>query len=233
MCGIAGYLTSRPLSDLPTALRAMARSIVHRGPDDDGFLETCTRDGAQRLGFAHRRLSIIDLSTGKQPITNEDGSVSIVFNGEIYNFPGLRDELIALGHAFHTRSDTETIVHAYEQWGPDCLTRFRGMFAFAIWDARQERLFIARDRYGKKPMFLYEQPGLLLFASEVKAILSFPGVNARLNSAAVPEYMQYRYVPAPTTLFAGVRKLMPGSYLLWQDGNMAETRYFLPADGEV
>ena len=232
MCGIAGYLTSRPLPDLPAALRAMGRSIVHRGPDDDGFLETSTRDGTQQLGFAHRRLSIIDLSTGKQPITNEDGSVSIVFNGEIYNFPGLRDELIALGHAFHTRSDTETIVHAYEQWGPDCLRRFRGMFAFAIWDARQERLFLARDRYGKKPLFLYEQPGLLLFASEVKAILSFPGVTARLNSAALPEYMQYRYVPAPATLFAGVRKLMPGSYLLWQDGRMAETRYFLPADGE-
>lgn len=233
MCGIAGFVTSRSHPDLSGALRAMAQTIVHRGPDDDGFLETRTRNGAHRIGLAHRRLSIIDLSTGKQPITNEDGSVSIVFNGEIYNFPGLRDELIALGHSFHTRSDTETIVHAYEQWGPDCLTRFRGMFAFAIWDARQERLFIARDRYGKKPLFLYEQPGLLLFASEVKAILSFPGVTAQVNSAALPEYMQYRYVPAPATLFAGVRKLMPGSYLLWHDGKMAETRYFLPADGEV
>ncbi len=231
MCGIAGYLTRRNIPDLPGALRAMARTIEHRGPDDDGFLEVSTRDGAQQVGFAHRRLSIIDLSTGKQPIANEDGTVSIVFNGEIYNFPELRDELIAHGHAFHTRSDTETIVHAYEQWGPECVQRFRGMFAFAIWDANQERLFIARDRYGKKPLFLYEQPGLLLFASEVKAILSFPGVTARLNSAALPEYLQYRYVPAPATLFAGVRKLMPGCYLLWQDGEMVETRYFLPADG--
>jgi asparagine synthase (glutamine-hydrolysing) len=233
MCGIAGYLTSRNLPDLPGALRTMARTIAHRGPDDDGFLEAGTRDDAQRVGFAHRRLSIIDLSTGKQPIANEDGSVSIVFNGEIYNFMELRDELIARGHEFHTRSDTETIVHAYEQWGPDCVTRFRGMFAFAIWDANQERLFIARDRFGKKPLFLYERPGLLLFASEVKAILSFPGVTAHLDTAALPEYIQYRYVPAPATLFAGVRKLMPGSYLLWQAGQMVETRYFVPADGAV
>jgi len=233
MCGIAGFATSRSYPDLGGALRAMAQSIVHRGPDDDGFLEAGTCSGAHRIGLAHRRLSIIDLSTGKQPIANEDGTVSIVFNGEIYNFQGLRDELIARGHAFRTRSDTETIVHAYEEWGTECVNRFRGMFAFAIWDANQERLFVARDRYGKKPVYLYEQPGLLLFASEVKAILGFPGVAARVDGAALPEYLQYRYVPAPATLFAGVRKLMPGSYLVWQAGRCTETRYFLPADGLV
>jgi len=233
MCGIAGFVTSRSYADLGGALRDMAQSIVHRGPDDDGFLEATTRNGAHRVGLAHRRLSIIDLSTGKQPISNEDGTVNIVFNGEIYNFQGLRDELIARGHAFRTRSDTETIVHAYEEWGTECVNRFRGMFAFAIWDANQERLFVARDRYGKKPVYLYEQSGLLLFASEVKAILGFPGVEARVDGAALPEYLQYRYVPAPATLFAGVRKLLPGSYLVWQAGRAIETRYFLPADGLV
>jgi asparagine synthase (glutamine-hydrolysing) len=231
MCGIAGYLTSRTYPDLPQSLRAMARAIVHRGPDDEGFLETRTANGHYQVGLAHRRLSIIDLSTGKQPIANEDGSVQIVFNGEIYNFQGLRVELIARGHVFRTRSDTETIVHAYEEWGCDCVARFRGMFAFAIWDAARERLFIARDRYGKKPLFLYQQDGLLLFASEIKAILSFAGVRARVDGAALAPYLQYRYVPAPATLFAGIRKLMPGCYLVWEAGRTTETRYFLPADG--
>jgi asparagine synthase (glutamine-hydrolysing) len=233
MCGIAGYLTSRFYPDLAGALREMARAIVHRGPDDDGFLEVGTRGGSERVGLAHRRLSIIDLSTGKQPISNEDGTVTIVFNGEIYNFPGLRAELISRGHVFRTQSDTETIVHAYEQWGPECVMRFRGMFAFALWDANKERLFIARDRYGKKPLFLYERDGLLLFGSEIKAILSFPGVVARVDSASLPEYLQYRYVPGPATLFAGVRKLLPGSYLMWEAGRTTETRYFLPTDGAL
>lgn len=233
MCGIAGYLTRRSYPDLPGALRTMARAIGHRGPDDDGFLEVRTRGGNERIGFAHRRLSIIDLSTGKQPISNEDGTVSIVYNGEIYNFPGLRTELISLGHVFRTQSDTETIVHAYEEWGPACVARFRGMFAFALWDANRERLFLARDRYGKKPLFVHERDGLLLFGSEIKAILAFPGIEAHVDGAALPEYLQYRYVPAPRTLFAGVRKLMPGSYLVWEAGGATETRYFTPADGAL
>ena len=233
MCGIAGYVTRRNHPDLSRALRDMARAIVHRGPDDDGFLEVGTRGGSERVGLAHRRLSIIDLSTGKQPISNEDGTVTIVFNGEIYNFHVLRADLISRGHVFRTQSDTETIVHAYEEWGAECVTRFRGMFAFALWDANHERLFIARDRYGKKPLFLYEQDGLLLFGSEIKAILAFPGVAARVDRAALPEYLQYRYVPAPATLFAGVRKLMPGSYLLWEAGRATETRYFTPTDGAL
>jgi asparagine synthase (glutamine-hydrolysing) len=230
MCGIAGYLASNAGNDLAGPLRRMSAAIAHRGPDDEGFFEASTRNGAQRVGLAHRRLSIIDLSTGHQPMANEDGSVQIVFNGEVYNFQGLRDELIACGHVFQTKSDTETIVHGYEEWGPDCVTRFRGMFTFAIWDANRERLFLARDRYGKKPLFLYEQDGLLLFASEIKAILAFPGVAPRVDRAALWDYFAYRYVPGPATLFAGIRKLMPGSYLVWERGKVTESRYFLPED---
>ena len=165
MCGIAGFLTSQQSVDLGSALRGMADTIAHRGPDDAGFFEAATQDGRFRIGLAHRRLSIIDLSTGHQPLGNEDGSIQIVFNGEVYNFQELRDELIAKGHRFATHSDTETIVHAYEEWGDACVQRFRGMFAFAIWDAPRQRLFLARDRYGKKPLFLHESNGALLFAS--------------------------------------------------------------------
>lgn len=232
MCGIAGYVAAGNRGELGCALRAMGAALAHRGPDDEGFLEAVTRDGGRRVGLAHRRLSIIDLSTGHQPMGNEDGSVQIVFNGEIYNFPGLREELIARGHEFRTRSDTETIVHAYEEWGPECVRRFRGMFAFALWDARRERLLLARDRYGKKPLFIHEADGLLLFASEIKAILTFPGVPRRIDRGALWDYFAYRYVPAPATLLQGIRKLMPGSYLVWERGGVTETQYFLPDDRE-
>jgi asparagine synthase (glutamine-hydrolysing) len=208
----------------------MADAIAHRGPDGEGFFETVALNDACRIGLAHRRLAIIDLATGQQPMCNEDGSVQIVFNGEVYNFQELRQELMARGHLFRTRSDTETIVRAYEEWGPECVSRFRGMFAFAIWDGNRERLFIARDRYGKKPLFIYERSGLLLFASEIKAILTFPGVEATVDRAALWEYFSYRYVPAPATLFSGIRKLMPGTYLISERGRVAETRYFWPAD---
>jgi asparagine synthase (glutamine-hydrolysing) len=233
MCGIAGFVTNKNFDGLSRDLREMARAIAHRGPDDEGFLETSTRDTIYRIGLAHRRLSIIDLSTGHQPMSNEDGSVQIVFNGEIYNFQELRTELIARGYAFRTKSDTETIVHAYQEWGPDCVSRFRGMFAFAIWDAKHERLFLARDRFGKKPLFLYQREGALAFASEIKAILKFPGVSARVNHESLGDYFSYRYVPGPATLFAGIRKLPPGSYAVWERGTLTETRYFLPADGNA
>jgi len=230
MCGIAGYLTTNFRDDLAVSLRHMANVIAHRGPDGEGFFETVAQGGACRIGLAHRRLAIIDLATGQQPMSNEDGSVQIVFNGEVYNFQELREELIARGHVFRTRSDTETIVHAYEEWGPECVSRFRGMFAFAIWDANRERLFVARDRYGKKPLFICERNGLLLFASEIKAILAFPGIEATVDRAALWEYFSYRYVPAPATLFSGIRKLMPGTYLISERGRVTETRYFSPAD---
>jgi asparagine synthase (glutamine-hydrolysing) len=231
MCGIAGYLAAGHRDERGASLRAMAAVLAHRGPDDEGFFEAVTRAGDRSVGLAHRRLAIIDLDTGHQPIANEDGTVQIVFNGEIYNFPGLRDELIAKGHAFRTRSDTETIVHAYEEWGPDCVRRFRGMFAFAIWDANRERLLLARDRYGKKPLFLYQTHGLLLFASEIKGILAFPGVPRRVDRDALWDYFAYRYVPAPATLLQGIRKLMPGSYLVCERGAVVETPYFVPDDG--
>jgi asparagine synthase (glutamine-hydrolysing) len=232
MCGIAGFLAAGHREELGASLREMATVLAHRGPDDEGFFEALTRDGERRVGLAHRRLSIIDLDTGHQPIGNEDGTVQIVFNGEIYNFPGLRDELMAKGHAFRTRSDTETIVHAYEEWGPECVRRFRGMFAFAIWDARKERLLLARDRYGKKPLFIHQAEGLLLFASEIKAILAFPGVARRVDREALWDYFAYRYVPAPATLLQGIRKLMPGSYLVCERGVIVETPYFVPDDGK-
>lgn len=209
----------------------MAAALAHRGPDDEGFLEAVTRDGERRVGLAHRRLAIIDLSTGQQPMSNADGSLQIVFNGEIYNFLELRQELIARGYAFRTRSDTETIVHAYAEWGPECVRRFRGMFAFALWDARRERLLLARDRYGKKPLFIHESDGLLLFASEIKALLEVPGVARRVDRAALWDYFAFRYVPAPATLLAGIRKLMPGSYLLCERGRVIEKTYFVPDDG--
>lgn len=233
MCGIAGFIGPLSNVNFSAVLRNMAAGIIHRGPDDDGFFEAATRDSRYRIGLAHRRLSIIDLSTGHQPIGNEDGNVQIIFNGEIYNFHALRDELIALGHHFVTASDTETIVHAYEQWGERCVEYFRGMFAFAIWDSRNERLFLARDRFGKKPLFLCEVNGVLAFASEIKSILVFPGINAEVDTTAVWDYLAYRYVPAPATLFRGIRKLMPGCYAVWEKGVLVERCYYRPPDREV
>lgn len=228
MCGIAGYATRGSGVDLPAALAGMADAIAHRGPDDAGFFETAAGDW--RIGLAHRRLSIIDLSTGHQPLGNEDGSVQIVFNGEIYNFDALRDVLQTKGHRFATRSDTETIVHAYEEWGEACVERFRGMFSFALWDARRQRLFLARDRFGKKPLYLYQAGDTMLFASEVKSILAFPGVKPAVDVGAVWDYFAYRYVPAPATLFRGIRKLLPGSWAVWENGRLREQRYYVPPD---
>jgi len=230
MCGIAGYVLAEPSPQQGATLRAMGQAIAHRGPDDAGFLEVTSRDGRYQVGLAHRRLSIIDLATGHQPLGNEDGTVQIVFNGEVYNFQPLREQLIALGHTFATASDTETIVHAYEQWGEACVEHFRGMFAFAIWDARRERLFLARDRFGKKPLFLSQQDGNLLFASEIKALLAVPGVTAEADQAAVWDYFAYRYVPGPRTLFQRISKLEPGCYAVWQDGVLTQTRYYQPPD---
>ncbi len=233
MCGIAGYLTRALTLDLSGALRGMASAIAHRGPDDEGFFQTGTADGEYRIGLAHRRLSIIDLSTGHQPMGNEDGAIQIVFNGEIYNFKGLREELIGCGHVFATHSDTETIVHAYEEWGTACVERFNGMFAFALWDARKQRCFFARDRFGKKPLYFRQTAHTLIFASEIKSLLCFPGVVAQVDQSALWDYFAYRYVPAPATLFEGVRKLMPGTWALWEGGRLLEQTYYRPPDGGV
>lgn len=233
MCGIAGYLTRGELSGLRESLRGMADSIAHRGPDDCGYFETNTANGQYRLGLAHRRLSIIDLSSGHQPMGNEDGAIQIVFNGEIYNYKSLRQELLSFGHVFATNSDTETIIHAYEQWGTTCVEHLNGMFAFAIWDANNQSLFLARDRFGEKPLYLWENNDTLLFASEVKGILKFPGVVAAVDKAALWDYFSYRYAPAPATLFEGIHKLMPGSWALWKDGRVIQQSYYSPPDGQA
>lgn len=232
MCGIAGFVLKAAIDNVDL-LRNMAATILHRGPDDEGFLEAKTSSGEFSIGLAHRRLSIIDLNTGHQPIGNEDGSIQIVFNGEIYNFKGLRNELIARGHQFKTASDTETIVHAYEEYGDACVEHFRGMFAFAIWDARRERLLLARDRFGKKPLYLYEDNGSLLFASEIKSLLQYPQLSMQADTDAIWEYLAYRYVPGPRTLFRNIRKLQSGSCAVWEKGRLKEWSWYQPPDCSV
>ena len=226
MCGIAGFW----LHDAPASLetvRAMCDQIRYRGPDDEGF----HLDGGCALGM--RRLSIIDLATGHQPISNEDGSVWIVFNGEIYNFQELRRRLIDQGHRFQTSSDTETIVHLYEQEGVEGLERLRGMFAFAIWDARRRQLLLARDRLGKKPLYYAHTPRGLWFASELKCLRS-AGVPEDLDAEALRLYFQFSYIPDPWTPFSSIRKLSPGTWLLaLPDGSVRQGRYWrLPPPAE-
>ena len=207
MCGIAGIIRGDGGSVEPEILRRMADTLQHRGPDDSGIF---LNRGA---GLAHRRLSIIDLVTGKQPLSNEDETLWITFNGEIYNHLELRAELIRQGHRYRTQSDTETIVHAYEEHGADCLALFRGMFAFALWDTRSATLFLARDRFGIKPLYYTIAGSRFLFASEIKALLAVPGVARKLNERQVPEFLAQKFIASDETLFAGIRKLMPGHYL--------------------
>ena len=214
MCGIVGLFDTVGRSDLDRALLTrMNDTHTHRGPDGYGeFVDA-------GIGLGHRRLSIIDLSGGAQPLFNEDETVVVVFNGEIYNFQGLSDELIAAGHTFKTRSDTEVIVHAWEEWGADCVDRFRGMFAFAIWDRRQETLFLARDRLGIKPLYYAVLPNqTLIFGSELKSLLVHPALERKLDPAAVEEYFAYGYVPDPKTIYSAVKKLAPGHTLKWRWG---------------
>jgi len=229
MCGIAGLIISGGRDHGGRVLRDMAKAIVHRGPDDQGFFETVLAD-EKYVGLAHQRLSIIDLDTGHQPMTNEDGTVHIVFNGEIYNFVELRAMLVARGHSFATKSDTEVIIHAYEEYGDACVERLRGMFAFALWDAGRQRLLLARDRFGKKPLVYSHNGNSLLFASEIGALLRVPGLDRSIDLAGLWDYFAYRYVPAPLTLLAGIKKLLPGHYMVWQRGRLSEHRYYTPPD---
>src|SRR5437867_7818200 len=208
MCGIAGVFyaeAARPVDAVH--LKAMGDSIAHRGPDAEGFWQE------PGVGLVHRRLSIIDLAGGDQPIGNEDGSVQVVFNGEIYNFLDLRAGLEARGHRFRTRSDTEVLVHLYEEEGERLVERLRGMFAFALWDRRQRRLVLARDRLGIKPLYLYRDAEKLLFGSELKAILAHPAVARELDPAALEDYLTYGFVPGPRTIFRGCQKLPPAHVL--------------------
>jgi len=219
MCGIAGRVNAAAPIDRAEIFR-MTELIGHRGPDDHGYhLRT-------RVGLGHTRLSIIDLAGGRQPLANEDDSVWIVFNGEIYNHVELRRELITRGHRFRTHSDTEAIVHAYEEWGPDCARRLRGMFAFAIWDERRQRLTLVRDRLGIKPIYYAQLTGDLVFGSEVKSLLAVPEVDGAVDDDALAAYLALRYVPAPLTMFRGVKKLPPASILTWQAGRISISRYW-------
>jgi asparagine synthase (glutamine-hydrolysing) len=214
MCGIVGILDTRGRREIARDLVArMNESQHHRGPDEGA---THFEPG---LGLGHRRLSIIDLATGQQPLFNEDGSVVVVFNGEIYNFQELIPELAARGHAFRTKSDTEVIVHAWEEWGEACVTRFRGMFAFALWDRNRETLFLARDRLGVKPLFYALLPnGELAFGSELKSLLVHPGLARTIDPFAVEEYCALGYIPEPRTIFPGARKLPPAHTLCVKRG---------------
>jgi asparagine synthase (glutamine-hydrolysing) len=221
MCGIAGLVSAERIDPAdPDRVVRMRDVLAHRGPDAAGLWH----DSHAVLG--HRRLSIVDLAAGGQPLGNEDGSVQVVYNGEIYNHAGLRPGLEAQGHRYRTRSDTEAIVHAYEQWGDECVHRFRGMFAFAIWDARRRRLLLVRDRLGIKPAYWARVGCRLLFASEIKAILESGLVEARANEAAIPELLATRGVAGDETLFAGVRKLLPGHLLVFEDGRVTVSQYW-------
>ena len=230
MCGIAGYIRKSSNDHTTKLLQNMAAVIAHRGPDDEGFFTATTRDQLFDVGLAHRRLAIIDLDSGHQPIGNEDGTIQIVFNGEVYNFQGLRENLKAQGHVFRTNSDTETIVHAYEEYGEQCVEYLQGMFAFAIWDGNREQLFLARDRFGKKPLFLYESGGALYFASEIKSLLACPDVEPQVNIQSVFHYLSYRYVPGPETLFSGICKLPPATVAVWEKGRLRQHCFYKPAD---
>jgi len=200
----------------------MCTAIRHRGPDDDGFFF----DGPAGLGM--RRLAIIDLKSGQQPIHNSDRTAWIVFNGEIYNYLELRDRLEKLGHTFYTNSDTEAIVHAYDRYGVDCPKHLRGMFAFAIWDTRAQALFLARDRVGKKPLLYAQINGQFVFASEFSALLLHPDINREIDPAALDKYLSFMCVPAPLTAFRSIRKLEPGHSLRWRNGNVTIERYWQP-----
>jgi asparagine synthase (glutamine-hydrolysing) len=209
MCGIAGKVSLRSGGAIDRALlKRMTDVIAYRGPDGEGHY---FGDG---VGLGHRRLSIIDLAAGAQPLSNETESVWIVFNGEIYNYLDLRKDLVGRGHVFKTHSDTEVIVHAYEEYGPECVNHFRGMFAFAIWDTEKKRLLLARDRVGIKPLYYYQGNGALIFGSEIKSILADPSVPRDINSNAVRKFLSFFYLPGEETLLKGVQKLPPGSFLL-------------------
>ncbi|HEX2485071.1 MAG TPA: asparagine synthase (glutamine-hydrolyzing) [Myxococcota bacterium] len=222
MCGIVGIHSlggAKPID--PDLLAAMNDSIVHRGPDSAGAYVD-----AGRVGLAMRRLSIIDVAGGDQPIGNEDGSVQVVYNGEIYNFREVRRALEAKGHRFETHSDTEVVVHAYEEYGDDCVVHFQGMFAFALWDARRGRLLLARDRVGIKQLFFSVVDGQLLFGSEIKALLRHPAVERRLRPAAVNHYLTFLYVPEPLTMFEGIEELKAGHVLTAERGRVDVRPYW-------
>src|SRR5262249_28304425 len=215
MCAICGIVNFNVTESAERAVIERMTSVqAHRGPDAHSVFV----DG--NAGLGHRRLSIIDLSGGAQPIFNEDESLVIVFNGEIYNYRELTETLIAQGHRFRTRSDTEAIVHAYEEYGEKCVQHFRGMFAFAIWDRRRRRLFIARDRLGIKPVYYYIGKDFVAFASEIKSLLEHPKVPREIDVHSLDLFVALRYVPGPRTIFKNIFKLQPGHFMTVEDGGV-------------
>ena len=223
MCGIVGFINAGSRDANRELLERMNRCIVHRGPDEDGFYVK------ENVALAMRRLAIIDLKGGQQPIFNQDKTKTIVFNGEIYNFQEIKRNLEERGHQFYTNCDTETIIHLYDEYGADCVQHLRGMFAFAIWDETDKSLFVARDRIGKKPLLYSHQPnGDLIFGSEFTALLAHPDVSREVDTEAIHHYLSYLCVPAPLTAFKQIRKLAPGHWLRWKDGEIEMKRYWLP-----
>lgn len=221
MCGICGVVSFQPERPLEqSVLKRMNDSIRHRGPDDEGYYQDA------QASLAMRRLSIIDLQTGQQPISNENGDVWVVYNGEIYNFKDVRAELERRGHTFKTQTDTEIIVHAYEEYGDDCVNHFNGMFAIALWDARKRRLFLARDRVGVKPLYYWTDQTQLVFASELKALILHPDVPRQINLAALDLFLTLEYVPAPHTIYEGIFKLLPGHMLTVENGEVKTRQYW-------
>ncbi|WP_165171170.1 asparagine synthase (glutamine-hydrolyzing) [Adlercreutzia sp. ZJ242] len=216
MCGITGFYLTKRVEDPRRTIELMGDRIRHRGPDDAGYYVD------ERMALGHRRLSIIDLEGGRQPILNEDGSRVLVFNGEIYNYQELRADLLARGHEFTTESDSETILHGYEEYGRGVLDRLRGMFAFVIWDKNTGKLFGARDIFGIKPFYYYRENGEFMFGSEIKCFMDHPGFVKRIDRAKIPEYLSYEYIPYENTLFEGVCKLLPAHWFEWS----AETGSF-------
>jgi asparagine synthase (glutamine-hydrolysing) len=230
MCGIAGRLNfdrHQPISE--DRLRAMTSTLAHRGPDADGFYV------GTGIGLGHRRLSIIDLSTGDQPLANEDQTVWVVFNGEIYNFPDIRRDLEQAGHRFRTHTDTEVIVHSYEEWGDRFVDRFRGMFAFALWDERRRRLLLVRDRLGVKPLYFAVTKTGVVFGSEIKALIEDPEVSRAWSLEALDAFLAFQYIPGPQTIFREIQKLPPGHLLVAENGRIAVRQYWdltFPGDGD-
>jgi len=214
MCGLAGWIARSTDRPAPDVLTAMTDAIAHRGPDGSGRFDAVTRDGGHAVSLGHRRLAIIDVATGDQPMKDTDGRLTVVFNGEIYNFQALRTELAAAGARFHTQSDTEVLLHGWRHWGVDMVRRLRGMFVFALWDRRQQTLFLARDRMGKKPLYYAELPnGQIVFASEMRAMLRHPGIERNIDAISVDGYLALGYVPEPRSIYSGIRKL-PAAHCL-------------------
>ena len=218
MCGIVGFLTSKAV-DIPEyeILKKMRDVLIHRGPDDAGGYIRPLDEKGPFVFFGHRRLSIIDLATGHQPLANEDETIWVIFNGEIYNFRELKEDLEGRGHQFKTHSDTEVIVHSYEEYGEECFKRFNGMFAIGIWDELRKRLILARDRLGKKPLYYSHIHETFLFASELKAILAYPNFSREVDPLSFKKYLFFEYIPSPHTIFNHAKKLLPASYILFQN----------------